>query len=84
MLHIALDPPAALALHHVTNAVGMYPQILFPLFATVLEPSPILKVVNAVVKVPVESGIVPTRLLFVRIIEVSALAVLNVSPKKVL
>jgi hypothetical protein len=58
---------------------------LFPLFATVLVPSPILKVVNAVVvKVPTESGIVPTRLLFVRTIEVSAPAALNVNPVKVL
>jgi hypothetical protein len=39
--------------------------------------------VNPEIKVAVEPGMVPTRLLFVRIIEVSTLAALNDSPKKV-
>lgn len=58
--------------------------MLFPFRVATPEPSPIINLVNADAKVPVDSGIVPTRLLFVRIIEVSAPAVLNVNPVKVL
>jgi|694.fasta_scaffold33597_9 hypothetical protein len=66
----------------------MYPHILFPFRVATPDPSPSIKKfcddVIPVIKVPVDSGIVPTRLLFVRIIEVSAPAVLNVNPVNVL
>jgi hypothetical protein len=60
--------------------------MLFPFRVATPEPSPIINLlteVNPEINVAAESGMVPTRLLFVRIIEVSALAALNVNPKKV-
>ena len=73
MLHLAEDPKAR---HFDTTAVGMSPHMSFPFAATVLEPSPIMKasLMDAmfVIKIEVEAGSVPTKLLFVSFIWVRA------------
>jgi hypothetical protein len=52
----------------------MEPHTLLPFFDTVLDPSPIMKLptvdVKLAVKMWVEAGIVPAKLLFVRVIPV--------------
>ncbi len=79
MLHVA-EP---IVLQTAATWPGTTPHTSFPFDATMLEPSPIMKalalVKRAINRVPVESGIVPARLLLVSLMA-DRLPALHVRP----